>query len=62
VVFAVSQVWEAATGSPLLSIPGSSSDDSNDPAVFKLHGDMPQSQRTANFLRFTQVSTRAAAV
>jgi len=26
-----------------------------EPCVYKLHGDMPQSQRTANFLRFTQV-------
>eukprot|EP00967_Tisochrysis_lutea_P051093 scaffold62986_cov17-Tisochrysis_lutea.AAC.1 len=46
------QVWEAATGAPLLSFPGSSSN--NEPSVYKLHGDMPQSQRTANFLRFTQ--------
>ncbi|KAF5831921.1 P-loop containing nucleoside triphosphate hydrolase protein [Dunaliella salina] len=46
------KVWEAATGAPLLSFPGSSS--SSEPPVYKLHGDMPQSQRTANFLGFTQ--------
>ena len=49
----LSQVWESATGSPLLSSAGS--DEGQGASVFKLHGDMPQAQRTANFLRFTQV-------
>lgn len=52
----LSQVWEAATGAPLLSSLDSSS--STEPCVYKLHGDMAQAQRTANFLRFTQVRRR----
>ena len=37
--------WAAACGAPLLAAP-----------LYKLHGDMPQSERTATFVRFSAVS------
>ncbi|GAX79754.1 hypothetical protein CEUSTIGMA_g7195.t1 [Chlamydomonas eustigma] len=38
--------WDAACGSPLLEVP-----------LLKLHGDMPQPQRTAAFLKFSQAKS-----
>ncbi|KAG1671883.1 hypothetical protein FOA52_003450 [Chlamydomonas sp. UWO 241] len=43
--------WEAATGAPLLSVP-----------LLKLHGDMPQTERTAAFLRFNARGASAVLV
>ena len=45
----LAKAWEEAAGEPLLPAEGGST------CVCKLHGDMPQTQRTASFLRFTQV-------
>ncbi len=38
--------WEAACGQELLGVP-----------LLKLHGDMPQPQRTASFVKFSQAKS-----